>query len=105
GGSHSGLVSHHVLTDEGEELPLLASRTTFELSGWRLLASSVFEPPNRPNDHLGSNLNVGSDLHWGFRPEGFVFNSVVQMLGSIIQQRPRFGNTLPKPPTLLQRCC
>src|SRR5213593_4741214 len=99
-GSHSGLVSHHVLTDEGEELPLLASRTASERSGWCLFDVSVFQPTNRLGDPLGSNLDGGLDFRRGFRPKDFVLNSAVQMLGSLVQQRPRFGNAPPKPPTL-----
>src|SRR5439155_20033541 len=104
-GGHSGLVSHHVLTDEGEELPLLASRTASERSGRCLLAVSVFQPTNRLGDPLGSNLDGGLDFRRGFRPKDLVLNSAVQMLSSLVQQRPRFGNTPPKPPTLHQRCC
>ncbi len=73
-GSHSGLVSHHVLTDEGEELPLLAGRAARKSSRRWSFAADRLEAADRFGYPFGSDLDGRLDFHRRFRSHEFVLH-------------------------------
>src|SRR6266404_1866751 len=88
-GSYPGFVAHDVFADEGQELPLLASRAARERRGCRFLGNDGSKLAKRGANSVGGGFNRGLRLNRGFRHNGFVSNDGVQLLGSIIQKRHR----------------
>src|ERR1035441_4857325 len=52
------------------------------------------EPTQRRINGLGSGFHNCLDLHRGFHPEDLLLENGAQLLGSVAQQRPRFGDCL-----------
>jgi len=103
-GSYPGLVPHHVFSDEGQELPLLAGRATSQWhSGWLPFRADGCQPVKGGTDGLGGGFKRELDFDRGFRHEDLVLDDDIELLARIVQQSPRLGDSLAELMTLIWR--
>ena len=96
-GRHTDFIPRHVFTDEGQELPLLASRTAGRQgNGWPGCEIGEFETAKCRAHDLDCGFHGVSYLQRGLHHDGIIVNKDQQLLDGIPQQGPRFDAHLAK---------